>query len=138
MTTTQPREGRTLFTTGSALKKEVVTPALCRKATGSFCPTPLATITTPASCPKILREQARQMVVNVKNALEGAGATSHDVVRTIIFCPRQEHVGIVLPIIMEFLDGKPALTLTRAPLAADNLWVEMEITAKRAVRNWAA
>lgn len=78
-----------------------------------------------------VQAQARQMLNNITEVMKQAGATPQHIVRAIIYCPNNDDVPNVKNIISDFFsDIKPAVTLVCTPLAAPELKIEMEVTAR--------
>jgi enamine deaminase RidA (YjgF/YER057c/UK114 family) len=76
--------------------------------------------------------QARQALENIRSALETAGFSLADVVRTVIIVPRAEDYPLCWPALRESFGGtRPTNTTFVAPLADDRIRVEIEVTALR-------
>jgi enamine deaminase RidA (YjgF/YER057c/UK114 family) len=78
-----------------------------------------------------VEDQARQMVKNITNVLDKAGASPRDIIRAVIHCPDATDLPKVRSTLSEFLaDIRPTATIVCTPLAASNLKIEMEVTAR--------
>lgn len=75
-------------------------------------------------------EQTRQMIDNLKGALEAVGSCLGDVVRSRISIPYPEHKEAIMDVIAEAFRGiDPVSTITATPLASPDYLVELEATA---------
>ncbi|KLU25002.1 hypothetical protein EOS_17085 [Caballeronia mineralivorans PML1(12)] len=75
-------------------------------------------------------DQTRQMILNIKAALQSVGAAPEDIVRAVIYCPRPDEFPKALDLIAGFFSSiEPAVTAVCAPLAEPSLLIEMEVTA---------
>ena len=77
-------------------------------------------------------EQARQALGNISSALEEAGFSLADVVRTVYILPRAEDFPACWPVLREHLgDIRPASTMLAAGLSDPRMRIEIEVTARR-------
>jgi enamine deaminase RidA (YjgF/YER057c/UK114 family) len=77
-------------------------------------------------------EQTRQTLENISAALEQAGLSLADVVRTTYILPRAEDFPECWPILREYLgEIRPANTTLIAGLVDPRMRIEIEVTARR-------
>jgi enamine deaminase RidA (YjgF/YER057c/UK114 family) len=76
--------------------------------------------------------QCRQALRNIEAALAQADATMADIVRVHYILPRREDFEPCWPVLKEYLGSvRPAATMIVAGLAAPNMKIEIEVTARR-------
>lgn len=77
-------------------------------------------------------EQTRQALENINSALQEAGFSLEDVVRTVYILPRAEDFPDCWPILREYFgEIRPASTALVAGLVDPRMRIEIEVTAKR-------
>ena len=75
-------------------------------------------------------EQTEQCLLNIKNALDTAGATLADVVRVNYILPNREDFEQCWPILKRYLgENPPAATMIVAGLFDVRMKIEIEVTA---------
>lgn len=75
-------------------------------------------------------QQTKQMLENLKGALEAVGSSLADVVRSRVSIPYPEHKEAIMDVIAEAFRGiDPVSTITATPLASPDYLVELEATA---------
>ena len=80
-------------------------------------------------------EQTRQTLENVSAALQEAGFSLADVVRTVYILPRADDFPACWPILREYFNEiRPANTTLIAGLVDPRMRIEIEVTARRAAR----
>ena len=80
-------------------------------------------------------EQTRQTLENISAALQEAGFSLADVVRTVYILPRAEDFPACWPILREYFgEIRPANTTLIAGLVDPRMRIEIEVTARRAAR----
>ncbi|SDK32721.1 Enamine deaminase RidA, house cleaning of reactive enamine intermediates, YjgF/YER057c/UK114 family [Agrobacterium fabrum] len=130
ITTRTGHAGRTYISTGSSTEKWVNYSRAVRHGDWVFVSNTSGYHYDEDRIDTDIASQTRQMIVNVTDALDAAGAKPQDIVRAVIFCPQPDEFHDALDIISEFLaDIKPTVTATCSPLAAPSLKIEMEVTA---------
>lgn len=78
-------------------------------------------------------EQTRQTLENVSAALQQAGFSLDDVVRTTYILPRAEDFPACWPVLREYFgEIRPANTTFIAGLVDPRMRIEIEVTARRA------
>jgi enamine deaminase RidA (YjgF/YER057c/UK114 family) len=79
--------------------------------------------------------QTRQALENINAALQEAGFSLSDVVRTVYILPRAEDYPACWPVLREYFgEIRPANTTLIAGLADPRMRIEIEVTARRASR----
>ncbi len=79
-----------------------------------------------------VREQTRQALENINSALQEAGFSLADVVRTVYILPRAEDFHACWPVLREYLgETRPANTTFIAGLVDPGMRIEIETTAPR-------
>ena len=77
-------------------------------------------------------EQAEQCLVNIRSALEQAGASLADVVRVHYIVPNAEDFALCWPVLRKYFgEIRPAATMISAGLADPRMKIEIEVTAMR-------
>ncbi|KAK4687753.1 2-iminobutanoate/2-iminopropanoate deaminase, partial [Tremellales sp. Uapishka_1] len=77
-------------------------------------------------------EQCRQTLVNIQTALEQADTSFKDIVRVRYILPDKKDFSPCWPVIREwFGEVRPACTMIEAGLFADEMKIEIEVTAKK-------
>jgi enamine deaminase RidA (YjgF/YER057c/UK114 family) len=77
-------------------------------------------------------EQTRQALENVSAALQEAGFSLEDVVRTVYILPRAEDFRACWPVLRDYLgEIRPANTTFIAALVDPRMRIEIEVTARR-------
>ena len=80
-------------------------------------------------------EQTRQTLENISAALQDAGFSLADVVRTVYILPRAEDFPACWPILREYFgEIRPANTTLIADLVDPRMRIEIEVTARRGSR----
>jgi enamine deaminase RidA (YjgF/YER057c/UK114 family) len=78
-------------------------------------------------------EQTRQTLENISAALQEAGFSLADVVRTVYILPRAEDFPACWPILREYFgEIRPANTTLITGLVDPRMRIEIEVTARRA------
>ena len=76
--------------------------------------------------------QAEQGLVNIRSALEQAGASLADVVRVHYIVPNAEDFPLCWPVLRKYFgEIRPAATMISAGLADPRMKIEIEVTAMR-------
>src|SRR5580658_5061678 len=77
-------------------------------------------------------EQAEQCLLNIEQALAGAGSRMSDVVRARYILPRVEDFEPCWPVLRRYFgDVRPAATMIAAGLLDPRMKIEIEVTARR-------
>lgn len=77
-------------------------------------------------------EQTRQALENISSALQQAGFSLTDVVRTVYILPRAEDFHLCWPVLREYFgEIRPANTTFIAALVDPRMRIEIEVTARR-------
>jgi enamine deaminase RidA (YjgF/YER057c/UK114 family) len=77
-------------------------------------------------------EQTRQTLDNITSALQEAGFSLADVVRTVYILPRAEDFPACWPVLREYFgEIRPASTALIAGLVDPRMRIEIEVTARR-------
>ncbi len=75
--------------------------------------------------------QCRQAFMNIKAALNEAGASMADVVRVTYILPDRADFEPCWPVLKEYLgDVRPAATMIQAGLLSPDMKIEIEVTAR--------
>jgi enamine deaminase RidA (YjgF/YER057c/UK114 family) len=79
-----------------------------------------------------LEEQTEQCLLNIRNALDAAGADFRDIVRITYVLPPGEDFSICWPVLRKhFGEIRPAAMMFSAGLADPRMKIEIEVTALR-------
>ena len=77
-------------------------------------------------------EQADQCFINIKKALEEAGASTKNIVRVTYIFPDRADFESCWPVFNKWLGAiKPAATMFEARLAKDEMKIEIQVTANK-------
>ena len=81
--------------------------------------------------PGDVREQARNTLENVRNALSRAGCSIDDVVRVRYYVAERGDVAAIVPLLGEaFAKARPAATMLITGLIEPEMKIEIEVTAR--------
>jgi enamine deaminase RidA (YjgF/YER057c/UK114 family) len=130
------QHGRTLYSAGSAAEKEFNFSRAVKDGEWLFVANTSGYHYAEHRIDDSVQAQARQMLNNITEVMNQAGAAPQHIVRAVIYCPNSDDVPNVKNILSEFFsDIKPAVTLVCTPLAAPELRIEMEVTARLTVND---
>lgn len=125
------QHGRTLYSAGSAAESAFNFSRAVKDGDWLFVSNTSGYHYAERRIDNSVQAQAKQMLNNIVEVMEQAGAAPQDIVRATIYCPNSEDVDHIEDILSSFFSGiKPALTLVCTPLAASELKIEMEVTAR--------
>jgi enamine deaminase RidA (YjgF/YER057c/UK114 family) len=80
-------------------------------------------------------QQAEQCMLNIEQALAGAGSVIADVVRVRYILPRVEDFEPCWPVLRRYFgDVRPAATMIAAGLSDPRMKIEIEVTARKTSR----
>lgn len=80
--------------------------------------------------PEGIIEQAEQCLVNIREALEAAGAEMKDIVRVLYILPDAGEFEKCWPVLRNYFgETRPAATMISAGLADERMKIEIQVTA---------
>jgi enamine deaminase RidA (YjgF/YER057c/UK114 family) len=126
---------RRLISTGSRFEREVAYSRVVVDGEWAFVSGTTGFDYATMTISDDVAEQTRQTLENVSAALQGAGFSLADVVRTVYILPRAEDFPVCWPILREYFDDiRPANTTLIAGLVDPRMRIEIEVTARRPAR----
>ena len=126
---------RRLISTGSRFEREVAYSRVVVDGEWAFVSGTTGFNYATMTISDDVAEQTRQTLENISAALQEAGFSLADVVRTVYILPRAEDFPACWPILREYFgEIRPANTTLIAGLVDPRMRIEIEVTARRAAR----
>jgi enamine deaminase RidA (YjgF/YER057c/UK114 family) len=126
---------RRLISTGSRFEREVAYSRVVVDGEWAFVSGTTGFNYATMTISDDVAEQTRQTLENVSAALQEAGFSLADVVRTVYILPRADDFPACWPILREYFNEiRPANTTLIAGLVDPRMRIEIEVTARRAAR----
>ena len=124
---------RRLISTGSRFEREVAYSRVVVDGEWAFVSGTTGFNYATMTISDDVAEQTRQTLENVSAALQEAGFSLADVVRTVYILPRADDFPACWPILREYFNEiRPANTTLIAGLVDPRMRIEIEVTARRA------
>lgn len=124
---------RRLISTGSSFEREVAYSRVVVEGEWAFVSGTTGFDYATMTISGDVAEQTRQTLENVSAALQQAGFSLDDVVRTTYILPRAEDFPACWPVLREYFgEIRPANTTFIAGLVDPRMRIEIEVTARRA------
>ena len=124
---------RRLISTGSRFEREVAYSRVVVDGEWAFVSGTTGFNYATMTISDDVAEQTRQTLENVSAALQEAGFSLADVVRTVYILPRADDFPACWPILREYFNEiRPANTTLITGLVDPRMRIEIEVTARRA------